>query len=62
MEKETNMVCQAMGCLSPVTWREVDHYVQQKQEFTYFHYYCDKHKEQVEAIKTVGHKKKFYPL
>ena len=56
------MQCQAIDCENEAVWREVDHYAQQKQAYTYFHYLCDKHKKKVEAILTTGHTKEFYPL
>ncbi len=52
------MNCQSRGCENKATWREVDHYTQQGQEYTYFYYMCDEHKEKF-SQKTLGHEKRF---
>ena len=56
------IICQAIDCNCKATWRVVDRYIQQKQTHHFFFYYCDEHKKKNQAIKTVNHSKKYYPL
>ncbi len=56
------MECQVIECKKKAIWREVDHYAQQKQAYTFFYYLCGEHKKKVEAILTTGHTKEFYRL
>ena len=56
------MNCQVPECTNIAVWREIDYYKQQGQEFTYFYYFCGKHKENAEKKKTAGHNKVFYRL
>ncbi len=55
------MQCQSRGCAENATWREVDHYTQQTQNFTYFYYFCDEHKQKAD-FECVGHTKEFQKI